>query len=222
MICFQDLTWLFSYNSLEHYNRWQSNNLMVQLVMHLDKEKLMLFMCKTYRTRISFNARPDLHCKQVANYWVSRRVVNVIKLESISFRRRRSAAVVEHNSVMKIFCIHFRWQFLHYLAGIIFVICFGRRFILKLWSEPGNDCQRYVLRTKELTIFFQSCILSLQPKEAQLNRILISENQNDAYGISSVKCIKNKETVWRPIYQKPDTYVDHWKHFWFMSMEVIK
>ena len=68
MICFQDLTWLFSYNSLEHYNRWQSNNLMVQLVMHLDKEKLMLFMCKTYRTRISFNARPDLHCKQVANY----------------------------------------------------------------------------------------------------------------------------------------------------------
>ena len=48
MICFQDLTWLFSHNSLEHYNRWQSNNLMVQLVMHLDKEKLMLFMCKTY------------------------------------------------------------------------------------------------------------------------------------------------------------------------------
>ena len=47
MICFQDLTWLFSHNSLEHYNRWQSNNLMVQLVMHLDKEKLMLFMCKT-------------------------------------------------------------------------------------------------------------------------------------------------------------------------------
>ena len=47
MICIQDLTWLFSYNSLEHYNRWQSNNLMVQLVMHLDKEKLMSFMCKT-------------------------------------------------------------------------------------------------------------------------------------------------------------------------------